>query len=141
MRSPSRFVPSALLVTATLVAACSDSNEPPAEDHTPVRVELAVNGVAMADDTVRLTAGGSDTVRVTFYNAGDENLDAHEDDHYSALTFLPATGLTATIDSTHHFRHEVVNTVAAGTTGDIDIGYGHDAAADEYTFTVAYKAE
>lgn len=137
----SRLAPSALLLTGALLAACSDSNEPPAEDHTPVRLELAVNGAAMADDTVRLTAGGSDTVRFTFFNAGDENLDAHEDDHYSSLTFVPATGLTSTIDSTHHFRHEVVNTAAPGTTGDIDIGYGHDAAADEYTFTVAYKVE
>lgn len=141
MRHPARFAPSSLLAAAALLAACSDSNEPPAEDHTPVRLELTVNGVAMADDTVRLTAGGSDTVRATFFNAGDDNLDAHEDDHYSTLTFLPATGLTSTLDSTHHFRHEVVNTVSAGTTGDLDIGYGHDAAADEYTFTVAYKAE
>jgi len=141
MRYRTRVVPLSLFATAALLAACSDSNEPAAEDHTPVRLELAVNGTAMADDTVRLTAGGSDTVRVTFYNAGDENLDAHEDDHYSALTFLPATGLTSTVDSTHNFRHEVVNTLAAGVTGDIDIGYGHDAAADEHTFTVAYKVE
>lgn len=137
----SRLAPSALLLTGALLAACSDSTEPPAEDHTPVRLELAVSGAAMADDTVRLTAGGSDTVRISFFNAGDEDLDAHEDDHYSSLTFLPATGLTSTIDSTHHFRHEVVNTAAAGTTGDIDIGYGHDSAADEHTFTVAYKVE
>jgi hypothetical protein len=141
MRHRSRFAPSALLLTGALLAACSDSNEPPAEDHTPVRLELAVNGVAMADDTVRLTAGGSDTVRVTFYNVGDENLDVAEDEHYSTLTFLPATGLASTLDTIHHFRHEVVNTVAAGTPGNLDIGYGHDAAADEYSFTVAYKVE
>lgn len=137
--SPARLI--SLLAAAALLGACSDSNEPAAEDHTPVRLELAVNGGAMADDTVRLSASGTDTVRIRFYNAGDEDLDHAEADHYSLLTFTPATGLTVTPDTAHHFRHEVANSLAAGTIGALDIGYGHDTAADEYTFTVAYKVE
>jgi hypothetical protein len=130
-----------LLLTGTLLTGCSDGNEPAAEDHVAVRIEAAVNGTAVTDDTLRLTTGGTDSVRITFYNQSDENLDVAEDEHYSLLTFTPATGLTATMDDTHHFRHGVAITAPAGTTGTVDIGYGHDAAADEESFTVSYKIQ
>jgi hypothetical protein len=139
---PIRFRPMPLVavITATLVGACG-SNEPAAEDHVAVRVDLSVNGLLMADDTIRLTDAGTDTVRLTFYNQSDENLDVAEGEHFSLLTFTPATGLAVTMDPAHHFRHEVIVTAAAGTTGTVDIGYGHDAAADEEAFAVAYKVE
>lgn len=127
-------------ITAALVAAC-DSTEPPAEDHTPVRVVAAVNGTLMADDTLRLTDAGTDTVRLTFYNQSDENLDVAEGEHFSLLTFTPAPGLAVTMDPSHHFRHQVVVTAVAGTTGTVDIGYGHDAAAAEEAFSIAYTVE
>jgi hypothetical protein len=38
------------------------------------------------------------------------------------------------VDPDHHFRHAVEATAAVGTAGDVDVGYGHDAAADEHSF-------
>ena len=129
-----------LLAASLLVAAC-DSNEPAAEDHVAVRADVTVGGVAVVDDTLRLSTGGTDSVRITFYNQSDEDLDVAEDEHFSLLTFTPATGIVADMDPTHHFRHGVAITAVAGSTGTVDIGYGHDAAADEETFTVAYKIQ
>ncbi len=142
MRHRSRIAPSVLLLAP---APCS----PPAatatsrrrEDHTPGppgagRQRHRDGGRHRAPDGGRKRH----RPRHVLQRRGREPR-CPEDDHYSSLTFLPATGVTSTLDSTHHFRHEVVNTAAPGTTGDIDIGYGHDAAADEHTFTVAYKVE
>ena len=135
MRQRSLFVVIGLVAGGGLVAACSDSTEPPHEDHTPVRFDVTVNGVAVTDDTLRLSATvGVDTVRFTFFNAADENLDDHEADHFSLLTFTPAAGIAATVDPDHYFRHAVEVTAAVGTAGDVAVGYGHDAAADEYSF-------
>ncbi len=130
-----------LLVAGLLLAGCSDSNEPAAEDHEPVRLEMTVNGTLMSDDTLRLTAGATDTVQVSFFNAGDESLDDIEATHFSALTFTPAAGVTATIEADHHYRHVVVNTLTAGDTGTLAIGFGHDVLADEHSFDLAFKAE
>ncbi|MBK9065748.1 MAG: hypothetical protein KA180_02730 [Gemmatimonadales bacterium] len=138
MSMPHRLPRLALLAVGAVLAACSDSNEPAAEDHTPVRFEVAVNGTLVTDDTLRLTTGGTDSVRVTFYNQSDENLDVAEDEHFSLLTFTPAAGLTATMDAAHHFRHGVAVTATAGDTGSVAIGYGHDALADEHTFALAF---
>lgn len=130
-----------LLAAGALLAACSDSNEPAAEDHTPVRFEVAVNGTLVTDDTLRLTTGGTDSVRLTFYNQSDENLDVAEDEHFSLLTFTPAAGLASTMDVTHHFRHGVAVTATAGDTGTVAIGYGHDALADEHSFPLPFKIQ
>lgn len=130
-----------LLAAGALLAACSDSNEPAAEDHSPVRFEVAVNGALVTDDTLRLTTGGTDSVRLTFYNQSDENLDVAEDEHFSLLTFTPSSGLAATMDPTHHFRHGVAVTPTIGDTGTVEIGYGHDALADENTFSLPFKIQ
>jgi hypothetical protein len=131
----------AALASGALAIGCSNS-EAPAEDHTPVTFSVTVNNVLVADDTVRLTSGGqTDTVHISFFNAASENLDHAEADHYSALTFTPAANITATMDPSHHFRHGVVTTAVAGTVGTLDISYGHDALADEYTFSVKFKVE
>ncbi len=130
-----------LLAAGALLAACSDSNEPAAEDHTPVRFEVAVNGTLVTDDTLRLSTGGTDSVRLTFYNQSDENLDVAEDEHFSLLTFTPATGLVSTMDATHHYRHAVAVTATAGDTGTVDIGFGHDTLADENTFSLPFKIQ
>lgn len=141
MRSFPRSFRLALLAGSAVLAACSDSNEPAAEDHVPVRFEVAVNGTLVTDDTLRLTTGGTDSVRLTFYNQSDENLDVAEDEHFSLLTFTPASGLVATMDAAHHFRHGVVVTATAGDTGTVEIGYGHDALADEHTFSLPFKIQ
>lgn len=134
MRQP-LAVSAIALLAATASLACSDSTEPGHEDHTPVRFVVTVNNVPVTDDTLRLSAtAGVDTVRFTFYNQADDNLDAHEADHFSLLTYTPAAGIASTVDPDHHFRHAVEATAAVGTAGDVDVGYGHDAAADEHSF-------
>lgn len=134
MRQPILVSAIALLAAAGSLA-CGDSTEPAHEDHTPVRFVVTVNNVPVTDDTLRLTAtAGVDTVRFTFYNQADDNLDDHEVDHFSLLTFTPAAGVASTVDPDHHFRHAVEVTAAVGTAGDVTVGYGHDAAADEYSF-------
>jgi len=140
MPSTHRLPRLALVAAGALLAACGDSNEPAAEDHTAVRFGVAVNGTPFTD-TLRLTAGGTDSVRLSFFNQSGENLDVAEDEHFSLLTFTPATGLTATMDATHHFRHGVAVTATAGDTGTVAIGYGHDALADEETFFLPFKIQ
>ncbi|HEY7683064.1 MAG TPA: hypothetical protein VH879_10510 [Gemmatimonadales bacterium] len=142
------FLIPAVIVSAAVSVACSDS-EAPAEDHTPVRFDVAVNldTVTGPVDTLRLPAGPSDSVVIIFYNAGDENLDHAEAEHYSLLTFYEAdgvtvaTGITSTMDPSHHFRHKVDLTAPAGTKGHLVIGFGHDALADENAFDLGYSIE
>jgi len=129
------------VLAAAGLAACSDSNEPAADDHDPARYTVTVNGTLMTDDTLRLTAGGTDTVQISFFNASDENLDDVEAEHYSLLTFTPATGITATPEAAHHYRHVIVNTLGAGVSGDLAVGFGHDTLADEHSFAAAYSTE
>ncbi len=130
-----------LVAAATLLSACNSDEATGAENHTPVRLDLLVNGTAMPDDTLRLHAGQTDTVRLTFWNSDDEDLDVAEGEHYSALTFTPAAGFAVTIDTTHHFRHAVVVTAAGGTSGSVNVGYGHDALADEESFPVKFRVD
>ena len=124
------------LGTVLLASACSDdetTNE--GGGHTPVRVVLAVNGTQMTGDTLFLPAGQTVTVRGTFYNASDENLDDVETSHFSKLTFNPGTLGTATVDLNAHYSHSVQVLGAASSTGTLEIGYGHDELADEHTLT------
>ena len=130
-----------LAPAAVLVAACSSSSEPAAEDHVAVRFEVAVNGAMMVDDTIRLHAGAMDTVRFTFYNAEDEDLDAHEDEHYSGLVFPGGVNAAAATDSGAHFSQIVVNTESVGVVGVATVGYGHDSLADENSFPTPFKFE
>jgi hypothetical protein len=130
------------VVCVILTGACDDSKEPiAAEEHIPVRVTLAVNGTAMTTDTLFLPAGQTVTVRATFYDAADESLDDVETSHYSLFTFSPAGLGTATIDAAHHYTQSVQVQGAAGAIGDLDIGYGHDALADEHTLTAKVKIQ
>ncbi len=138
MRQRSMRLVTGLLGTVGIIPGCSDSTEPAHEDHTPVRLEATVNGVIVTDDTLRLATGATDSVRITFYNQADENLDVAEAEHYSVLTFTSSAGITATASTDRHFRHGVAVTAPAGTAGDVNVGYGHDIAADEHNFPLAY---
>jgi hypothetical protein len=129
-----------LAPTAALALACGSTDETAPEDHTPVRFTAAVNGNAMTD-TLRLTAGATDTVRFTFYNAADEDLSDHETDHYSNLVFPGAVSATVTAHVGAHFTQVVVNAEGAGTGGMASVEYGHDAQADEFSFPVPFKFE
>ena len=126
---------------AGLSLACSNS-EAPAEDHDPTTFTITVNNVVMTDDTIRLTLDATDTVHFTFYNAANDNLDDVEGQHYSLLTFSPATGITEVVDPAHHYRSAVTVTgIASGTAGDVTLGFGHDALADEHSFPLAYLVQ
>jgi hypothetical protein len=129
----------ALFASASLALACSNS-EAPAEDHTPASLEI--NGVPVdTSDTVTFTASATDTVQLSFFNAANDNLDDVEAEHYSLLTFTPSTSITATRRASHHFRQDVVVGAVSGQTGDLDIGFGHDTLADEYTLSLHYKVQ
>lgn len=130
-----RLLFSALGVGAILAAGACDSSESTRESdaHDPVRVVLSVNGTAMTGDTLFLPFGQTVTVRGTFYTAADDNLDDHETEHWSKLTFDPTTLAAAAVDVDHHYSHEVTVNGAADAKGMVDIGYGHDELADEHT--------
>lgn len=115
------------------LAACDSSEPVAAEDHDPVSVTLAVDGVTNPDGKLHLPAGQTVTVRATFLNAEGDNLDDVEDEHFSLLTFTPTTIADATPDAVAHFSHDVVVNAAATTTGTVMVGFGHDALADEHS--------
>ena len=128
----------AVTLSTMLLASACDSNESTDEggpDHTPVRVVFAVNGTQITGDTLFLPAGQTVTVRGTFYNAADDDLDDVETTHFSKLTFNPGTLGTATVDLNAHYTHSVQVQGAATSTGTVDVGYGHDELADEHTLT------
>ncbi|HSB53922.1 MAG TPA: hypothetical protein VLD58_06180 [Gemmatimonadales bacterium] len=121
------------------VGACNSDEATATEDHTPVRMLLIVGTDTMTTDTLFLPAGGNVTVRGSFYTAADDNLDDHEGEHWSRLTFNPGTLATAAVDSAHHYSHEVTVQGAAGSTGTVEVGYGHDVLADEHTLSAPVK--
>jgi len=135
-----RLFPLGLILGGALVAACNSSESTGSGQHKPDRANLVVGSSPMLDDTLRIPFNTNATVRVIFYD-GNTNLDKVEMDHFSSLTFTPSTGFTVTPDPTHHYRHVVNATSAPGTVGTVDIGFGHDAAADEATLHFAYKIE
>jgi len=130
-----RLLLSALGVGAILAGSACDSNESTKEGdaHDPARVVLSVNGTAMTGDTLFLPFGQTVTVRGTFYTAADDNLDDHETEHWSKLTFDPNTLAAAAVDVDHHYSHQVTVNGTADAKGMVDIGYGHDELADEHT--------
>lgn len=127
------------LGAALTVGACNSDEATASEDHTPVRVVLIVGTDTMTTDTLFLPAGQTVTVRGTFYTAGDDNLDDEELHHWSKLTFNPGTLATAAVDVSHHYSHQVTVQGAAGATGTVDVGYGHDDLADENTLSAKVK--
>ncbi|MFN8652481.1 MAG: hypothetical protein U0133_11295 [Gemmatimonadales bacterium] len=134
-----RFTGMAILGVAAVVAACNSDEATGTEDHTPVRMQLVVDGDTMTTDTLFLPFGGTVTVRGVFFNAADESLDPHEGEHWSKLTFNPGSLATAAVDTAHHYQHTVEVHGAANATGTVDVGYGHDELADEHTLSVPVK--
>jgi hypothetical protein len=133
---------SAIGICAILTGACGDSKEPiTVADRSPARVALAVDGTAMTTDTLFLPAGQTVTVRATFFNSANDNLDGDEASHYTLLTFLPAGLASGTIDPAHHFTQSVQVQGAVGATGTVSIGYGETALADDHTLSAIVKIQ
>jgi hypothetical protein len=123
-----------LAALAALIAACSDNEAPPAEDHTPVSYNLLVNDIAVTAPYT-FTSGQTVRVRVKFFNAAQEDLDDVESSHFGGITFNPASLATAVRLSDHHYQFDVTGGTAG--TGTLQVSYGHDELADEVTFTPA----
>lgn len=135
-----RLLPLGLILGGAIVAACNSDESTGNSKHLPNRATLVVNGSPMNDDTLRIPFNTPAAVRILFYD-NNHNLDDVELDHYSGLTFSPSTGMTVTPDAAHPYRHSVTATAAPGTIGGLDVGFGHDAAADEKTLHYGYKVE
>jgi hypothetical protein len=134
------FAISAISLSAALaLGACGGDEATVTEDHTPVRMRLIVGSDTMITDTLFLPAGGTVTVRGSFYTSADDNLDDHEGEHWTRLSFNPGTLATAAVDSAHHYSHTVTVQGAAGATGTVAVGYGHDVLADEHTLSAPVK--
>jgi hypothetical protein len=123
-----------LAALAAVIAACSDNEAPPAEDHTPVSYNLLVNDVAVTAPYTFIS-GQTVRVRVKFFNAAQEDLDDVESSHFGGIAFNPASLATAVRLSDHHYQFDVTGGTAG--TGTLQVGYGHDELADETTFTPA----
>ncbi len=127
------------LGAALAIGGCGSDEATASEDHTPVRMLLIVGSDTMTTDTLFLPAGQTVTVRGSFYTAADDNLDDHEAEHWSRLSFNPGTLATAVVDGAHHYSHEVAVQGAPNATGTVEVGYGHDALADEHTLSAPVK--
>jgi hypothetical protein len=117
------------------LAACGDSETAPAaDDHTPVSYTILLDDTG-ATAPYTLTEGRTVRIRIKFLNAASEDLDAVEGEHFAGLTFTPASLATVAAVADHHFQFDV--TGATSGTGTLQVGFGHDALADETTFPPA----
>jgi hypothetical protein len=121
------------IATAILgLAACGDSETAPAaDDHTPVSYTVLLDG-STAAAPFTLTEGQTVRVRLEFVNAAGENLDAVEAEHFARVTFTPPSLATVSLVADHHFQFDVIG--ASPGTGTLQVGFGHDALADETAF-------
>jgi hypothetical protein len=130
MTSLTRVLP----LLAAVLAACSDSEAPPAEDHTPASYSLQVDDVPVSAPYT-FEEGRMVRVRIKFFNAAQEDLDDVESSHFGAITFEP-TSLASVVRVTgHNYQFDVTGGNAG--TGTLQVSYGHDEAADEQTFPAA----
>jgi hypothetical protein len=117
-----------------LLAACSSTEIAPPEDHTPTTYTVLVNDVE-ASAPFTLAAGHTVRVRIKFFNATADDLDDVEGSHFGGLTFDPATLGTATRVTGHNYQFDVTGGTAG--SGTVQVSFGHDAQADEHSFTPA----
>jgi hypothetical protein len=128
--SVSAFRVSAALLVALVLAACGDDETGPEEGHTPDAAALFVNGTDVSDGLV-LPAGEVVRVEVRFMHEG-EVITGIEGEHHAGLTFTPASLATVASVADHNFQKDVTGQAAG--TGTVEVGYGHDEAADELSF-------
>jgi len=115
-----------------LAVACGGDEAQSTEDHTPVTYTIFVDGVETAPP-LTLAAGQAVRVRLKFFNAADDDLDDVEAEHFGGLTFDPASLASVARVSGHNYQFDVTGGTPA--TGDAQVSYGHDEAADETTLT------
>jgi ABC-type glycerol-3-phosphate transport system substrate-binding protein len=123
----------AAIAAVVLVPACS-SNETAPEDHTPVTYTVLVDG-AESTAPYTLTAGQTVRLRLKFFNAASGDLDDVEGEHFGGLTFAPTSLATVARVTGHNYRFDV--TAGTAGAGTVQVSFGHDAQADEHSFTPA----
>jgi hypothetical protein len=120
-------------------AACGDDETAPThDDHTPTSYTVLIGGTE-ATAPYTFAAGRTVRVQLKFFNAALEDLDDVETSHFAALTFDPATLATVAPVADHHFQFDVTGGTVG--TGTVQIGYGHDAQADEHSFSADAATE
>jgi hypothetical protein len=116
------------------LAACG-GNEPQAlPDHTPRSYSLMIEGVPVSEPYT-FVSGSMVRVRIKFFNAAQEDLDAVEAEHFGGLTFNPTSRASAVRVPDHHYQFDVTGGVPG--SGSVTVGFGHDDMADEVSFPVA----
>ena len=128
-----------LLVAAVLALAmgCGGDETQPNEDHTPVSYTISIDG-SPVPAPYTFAAGETVLVRITFFNAAQENLDDVEAGHFAGLTFTPPSLALATRRADHHFQFDVTGQTAGN--GTMTVGYGHEDLANEVSFPPALVA-
>jgi hypothetical protein len=117
------------------LTACGDNETAPiADDHTPVSYTILLDGTE-ATAPYTFAEGRTARVRIKFLNAASGDLDALEGEHFAGLGFTPASLATVAAVADHHFQFDV--TGATSGSGTLQVGFGHDALADETTFAPA----
>ncbi len=113
---------------------CGDDETAPTGHSSPEAAVLVINGESFAqNETIALATGELVNVEVQLLDEhGDVILDI-EDEHFVKLDFTPV-GLGTTVDVPDHHFQKILTTQAAPGTGTINVGYGHDADADERSF-------
>jgi hypothetical protein len=128
-----------MLATTAFVftlAACSDDEAPPEGHGSPESVQLydGETGTALPQPYA-LPSGTTTRVEVVFFDADGENINSElEPEHFSSLTFDPASFATVTPVAGEKFLYDVLVNADPGATAAATVGYGHDEAADESTF-------
>jgi hypothetical protein len=120
-----------ILLAVLALASCGDDETAPEEGHAPDDAALFVNGTDVSDGLV-LPAGEVVRVEVRFLHEG-EVITGIEGEHHALLTFTPATMAIVVSVADHNFQKDVTGQ-AQPVTGTVEVGYGHDEAADELSF-------
>jgi hypothetical protein len=127
-----------LFVLLALAAACGgggDATAPAPPDNTPTTYSLIVDGIPKTAP-YSLATKQQVTVRIKFFNAGGEDLDAVEAEHFGGLTLNPASLGTVTRVTDHHYQFLVASSPTP-VSGTLTVSFGHDEPADEVSFDPA----
>ena len=126
--------PGLLVLAACLATACSESEAPPAEDHTPTSYGILIDDATVTEPYL-LTAGQTVRVRLKFFNKDQEDLDEVEGSHYGGLTIDQTSIASVRRVPDHNYQFDV--TAINEGTGTLQVSFGHDPDADEHPFPAA----
>ena len=126
------LITAAAIASLTVSSACSKDETGP-DEHTPISAKLFGPAGQELTPSVQLARGQTIRVEIRFYNANAALETGLEAEHYAAVVFTPAVLVTVAGVSGQRFFFDVTAQNAAGT-GQVQLNFGHDAAADEASF-------